>query len=453
MKQMMQHRLSWPFRKPVDAVKLKVPNYYEIIKEPMDFGTIQKKLKQDEYSSAKECIKDFNRVFTNCYIFNQPDDEVVAAAKDLEKFFLAKLKDMPEIEWEVKSHCKYDAEGSTGREALGLQDHLSGFFSTSGVIQRRRRGVARLKVGAGGERRSIMGGEQKVEVRIGGTQNRPRMDKWIVRSQSEEHADFGQNMKQLNRHENKLKAQSEIQKDKGESEAPVSQKVLKKAKTHWKEKNNSKGFKSIVSKKASTIQQREARGAQSATREESDCIRQKLELKGSGSFARPRHSSHSNGALDPFLYSMMISIQEATRSHASMSSSAVKEVLLKHNMHQLAHKLDMIKDSMEVMQKTPQSSPNLVGEIKASVAKLEGSLVAGRHCGSKRSNVAEHSRRPYTDWGAMAARKKNNGNLVDKNMEEGSESQVGGRGVKQDIEDDISDLLASDGDELEGNER
>ena len=59
----------------------------------------------------------------------------------------------------------------------------------------------------------------------------------------------------------------------------------------------------------------------------------------------------------------------------------------------------------------------------------------------------------YTDWGAMAARKKNNGNLVDKNMEEVSQSQVGGRGVKQDIEDDISDLMASDGVELEGNER
>ena len=148
MKQMIQHRLSWPFRKPVDAVKLKVPKYYEIIKEPMDLGTIEKKLKSRVYKSAKECIADFNRVFTNCYVFNQPDDELVVTAKELEKFFLEKLSGMPTVEWELEGQDEDDLEVGKGRgvslrEASGLQDHLSSYLYTR-VKQRRRRSIKRL---------------------------------------------------------------------------------------------------------------------------------------------------------------------------------------------------------------------------------------------------------------------------------------------------------------------
>lgn len=32
------------FREPVDAIKWKIPDYFEIVKDPMDFGTIRTKL-------------------------------------------------------------------------------------------------------------------------------------------------------------------------------------------------------------------------------------------------------------------------------------------------------------------------------------------------------------------------------------------------------------------------
>ena len=37
-----QHENSWPFRKPVD--KEKVRDYYDVIKQPMDLETVQKKV-------------------------------------------------------------------------------------------------------------------------------------------------------------------------------------------------------------------------------------------------------------------------------------------------------------------------------------------------------------------------------------------------------------------------
>lgn len=40
----MDHDNSWPFRKPVDAKK--VPDYYDIIKDPMDLEKIQTNLNE-----------------------------------------------------------------------------------------------------------------------------------------------------------------------------------------------------------------------------------------------------------------------------------------------------------------------------------------------------------------------------------------------------------------------
>ena len=49
-------------------------DYYNIIKNPMDLGTIRKRLEDDYYMNAKECIQDFNQMFTNCYIYNKPGE-------------------------------------------------------------------------------------------------------------------------------------------------------------------------------------------------------------------------------------------------------------------------------------------------------------------------------------------------------------------------------------------
>ena len=39
-----KHRWSWPFHEPVDPVKLCIPDYFDVIKNPMDMSTIKRKL-------------------------------------------------------------------------------------------------------------------------------------------------------------------------------------------------------------------------------------------------------------------------------------------------------------------------------------------------------------------------------------------------------------------------
>jgi len=39
-----KHSHSWPFQHPVNTVELNIPDYFDIIKHPMDLGTIKKRL-------------------------------------------------------------------------------------------------------------------------------------------------------------------------------------------------------------------------------------------------------------------------------------------------------------------------------------------------------------------------------------------------------------------------
>lgn len=72
-----------PFLKPVDVKYSKCPDYFEIIKHPMDLGTIQKKFpgkgKQalrpsdpNVYSNPYEFRDDMRLVWSNCRTYNPP---------------------------------------------------------------------------------------------------------------------------------------------------------------------------------------------------------------------------------------------------------------------------------------------------------------------------------------------------------------------------------------------
>merc|ERR1719225_1936576 len=106
MKAVWKHQFGWPFQTPVDANKLNIPDYHKIIKHPMDFGTIKKRLDNNYYWSAKECIKDFNTVFTNCYVYNKAGEDIVVMAQTLEKLFLTKIASMPKDEQEMNPQPK-----------------------------------------------------------------------------------------------------------------------------------------------------------------------------------------------------------------------------------------------------------------------------------------------------------------------------------------------------------
>ena len=58
------------FHHPVDPDRLQIPDYFEIVKEPIDFGTIKQRLNHNYYFEMHEVVEDIQRCFDNCLLFN-----------------------------------------------------------------------------------------------------------------------------------------------------------------------------------------------------------------------------------------------------------------------------------------------------------------------------------------------------------------------------------------------
>ncbi len=67
---------AYLFHKPVDPIELGIPDYFQIIKNPMDFSTIKKKLSNNLYTNFKQFTEDIKLTFDNCYLYNGADSSV-----------------------------------------------------------------------------------------------------------------------------------------------------------------------------------------------------------------------------------------------------------------------------------------------------------------------------------------------------------------------------------------
>uniref|UniRef100_A0A915NNP7 Bromo domain-containing protein n=1 Tax=Meloidogyne floridensis TaxID=298350 RepID=A0A915NNP7_9BILA len=101
LKQAKNHKHAWPFQRPVDSIKLGIQDYHNVIKRPMDLGTIEKRLKNMYYYSAQECMKDFEQIWSNCYKFNQCEDDVTLMCKNVENLYRDRMKKFPNEEREI----------------------------------------------------------------------------------------------------------------------------------------------------------------------------------------------------------------------------------------------------------------------------------------------------------------------------------------------------------------
>ncbi|THH02472.1 hypothetical protein EW026_g391 [Hermanssonia centrifuga] len=97
-----------------DPIALGIPHYPSVIKHPMDFSTVERKLQASSptkpdsnpvnprYHHADEFIADVRLIFNNSLTFNGPDHFVTKMSKQLEEVFDKQLKTLPAPEVHVK---------------------------------------------------------------------------------------------------------------------------------------------------------------------------------------------------------------------------------------------------------------------------------------------------------------------------------------------------------------
>ncbi|CAI2348116.1 unnamed protein product [Caenorhabditis sp. 36 PRJEB53466] len=82
-----------PFRIPVDAQILNIPDYHQIIKNPMDLDTIQKKLNGGKYQNVHQFCDDIWLMFDNAWLYNRKNSKVYKYGVKLSELFISEISD------------------------------------------------------------------------------------------------------------------------------------------------------------------------------------------------------------------------------------------------------------------------------------------------------------------------------------------------------------------------
>ncbi|KAG1328180.1 transcriptional activator SPT7 [Cocos nucifera] len=157
IKKVMKMEAAGPFNAPVNPVALGIPDYFDIIDTPMDFGTISHELEHGhKYMNSEDIYKDVQYIWENCYKYNNKGDYILDLMKRVKKNFMkywlaaGLYSDMPssganentQIEdvtcsGQEKLHPKSKTKHK--RRRYGIDRHKSDCLCAVCVVRRRRK--------------------------------------------------------------------------------------------------------------------------------------------------------------------------------------------------------------------------------------------------------------------------------------------------------------------------
>ena len=85
---------SLPFHYPVDPDQLGLPDYFNVVKKPMDLSTIKQRLDDGHYSNPQEFTDDMWLMFNNAWLYNKKTSKVYKYCSKLAEIFAANIDDV-----------------------------------------------------------------------------------------------------------------------------------------------------------------------------------------------------------------------------------------------------------------------------------------------------------------------------------------------------------------------
>ncbi|GAB4819339.1 hypothetical protein N2152v2_006385 [Parachlorella kessleri] len=140
LKAVMRLRDAESFLLPVPR---NYPGYHQVVKHPMDLGTVAKKLQQGKYQDPAQVKADVDLVWSNCRLFNDESAPVLAACAVVEAAFNKQWKSAGIYHPAAATSVEGAEAAAAMREGLGL------------------RGVAEKRAGAGAQHGSGVSGGSK----------------------------------------------------------------------------------------------------------------------------------------------------------------------------------------------------------------------------------------------------------------------------------------------------
>ncbi|KAI3810399.1 hypothetical protein L1987_20011 [Smallanthus sonchifolius] len=152
IKKIMKMDAAEPFNAPVNPVALGIPDYFDVIKTPMDFGTICSNLESGiKYMNSEDVYKDVQYIWENCYKYNNKGDYVLELMKRVKKNFskywsVAGLyNEQPQGDMKdgnISSHGKSSNKGghpkNKSRKRQGVKRHKDDCLCAICIMMRRR---------------------------------------------------------------------------------------------------------------------------------------------------------------------------------------------------------------------------------------------------------------------------------------------------------------------------
>jgi hypothetical protein len=97
LQKLKKHTCSSPFLEPVDAMALGIPDYYQIITDPMDLSTIERNLKNGVYTSTVQFGNDIRKIWTNSFRYNARGSDIYQMTAEMSTYFEKVFKEIENI--------------------------------------------------------------------------------------------------------------------------------------------------------------------------------------------------------------------------------------------------------------------------------------------------------------------------------------------------------------------